>query len=181
MDLKISQLPSLSAATNGSLFAVVEGSTTYKASRELLVPRAYGNYIDTTTHSILQNSASTVPIATVLSEYGMTLSADTITFTSGGTFMIAVSYQFSQTSGSGDIVFWFAKDGSPLTNSATHQFMQNNSKHTAMVSIIETFNAGQTIQLKIQSTSSNSSVSTIAASGSVPQAPGVILNIIQIY
>lgn len=180
-NIPISQLPNLTASTSTTLSPVVEGGVTYKIQRDVLFPRAYAQYLNTVDQTLSAGSATTVNLNTTSVEYNISLSSNTITFTSGGTFLISASYQFSQGSGSADVAFWFKKNNGEITNSATHQSMSSNSKYTAMVTLIESFNAGDTLQLRIQSTSNNTTIDNIAPSGSIPDAPGVIISINQIY
>lgn len=180
-NIPISQLTNLSASTATTLLPVVEGGVTQKIERDNFIPRAYAQYINIIDQSLSTGSATTVNLGVVSVENGISLSSNTITFTSGGTFLISASYQFSQGSGAADVAYWFKKNNGEITNSATHQSMSSNSKHTAMVTLIESFNAGDTLQLRIQSTSNNTTIDNIAASGSIPDAPGVIVSINQIY
>ena len=181
MDLKISQLPAITASTSSTLLPVVEGAVTYKITRDEFIPRAHAQYINIIDQTLSAGSATTVNLGVVNIEDGMTLSANTITFTRGGVFLVSASYQFSQGAGASDVAYWFKKNNSEITNSATHSSISSNSKHTAMITLIETFNAGDTLQLRIQSTSNNTTIDNISASGSIPDAPGVILTINQIY
>lgn len=180
-NIPITQLPDLSASTSTSLVPVVSSGVTYSITRDNFIPRTFGQYSLDVDQTLSANTATVVNLTNTLHEVGMSLSSNTITFQSGGTYLISASYQFQQGSGSADVAFWFQKNGSPLANSATHQSMSSNSKQTAMVTVIETFSAGHTMNLEIQSTSSNTTIDTIAGSGSIPNAPGVILTISQIY
>lgn len=180
-NIPISQLTGITSASSTTLLPVVEGGVTYKIQRDNLIPRAYAQYIYTIDQTLTQNSATTVNLSADTYEYLISLSNDTVTFTSGGTFLISASYQFSQGSGSADVAFWFKKNSTEMVNSATHQSISSNTKATAMVSLIEEFNAGETLQLRIQSTSNNTTIDNITGSGSIPNAPGIILTINQIY
>lgn len=180
-NIPISQLTGITSASASSLLPVVEGGITYKIQRDNLIPRAYAQYLGTVDQSLSSGSATTVNLDTTSVQYLISLSANTITFTSGGTFLISASYQFSQAAGSSDVAYWFKKNANEITNSATHQTMASNTKHTAMVSLIESFSAGDTLQLRIQSTSNNTTIDNIDAAGSIPAAPGVILSINQVY
>jgi hypothetical protein len=180
-NIPISQLPSSNQGTSTTLIPIVVSGDTYKIQRDVLVPRAYGQYLLVNDQSLSANTPTVVNLDVTTSQYNLSLSSNTITFTSGGTFLVSASYQFSHASGSGDIAFWFNKNGSPITNSATHQSVSSNTKYTAMVTMIETFSAGNTLNLLIQSTSGNSTIDNIPVSGSIPDAPGVILTISQIY
>lgn len=180
-NIPISQLTGITSATTTTLIPVVEGGVTYKIERDELIPRAYSQYLGTIDQTLTQNSATTVNLNVTSTEYLTSLSANTITFTSGGTFLISASYQFSQGSGSSDVGFWFKKNSTEISNSATYQTMGSNTRQTAMVAFIETFSAGDTLQLRIQSSSNNTTIDNIVATGSIPDAPGVILSINQIY
>lgn len=181
MDLKISQLPAITASTSSTLLPVALSGVTYKITRDEFIPRAHAQYINIVDQTLSAGSATTVNLGIVNIENGMTLSANTITFTRGGVFLVSASYQFSQGASSADVAYWFKKNNSEITNSATHTSMSSNSKYTAMITLIETFNAGDTLQLRIQTTSNNTTIDNISASGSIPDAPGVILTINQIY
>jgi outer membrane usher protein FimD/PapC len=180
-NIPISQLTGITSSTATTLIPVVESGTTYKIERDELIPRAYAQYILTTDQTLVSSTATTVNLDASSGGTNVSLSANTITFTSGGTFLISVSYQFSQGSGSADVAFWFKKNASEISNSATHKTIPSNTKSTSMVSIIQSFSAGDTLQLRIQSTSNNTTIDNITASGSIPDAPGVILDINQIY
>jgi hypothetical protein len=180
-NIPISQLTGITSASASSLLPIVEGGVTYKIQKDNLIPRAYAQYIATIDQTLSSGSATTVNLDTTSVQYLISLSANTITFTSGGTFLISASYQFSQAAGSSDVAFWFKKNASEITNSATHQTMASNTKQTAMVSFIETFSAGDTLQLRIQSNSNNTTIDNIVASGSIPDAPAVIVSINQVY
>lgn len=180
-NIPISQLSAITAATSTTILPVVEYGNTYKITRDEFIPRAFAQYTLTQDQSLTAGSATTVNIDTVIYENNITIDNNVITFISGGTFLINASYQFSQGSGSSDVAFWFHKDGIEIPESATHQTLSSNSKATAMVSIIQEFPAGETFELKIQSTSNNTIIDTIEASGVIPTAPGLILTINQIY
>lgn len=180
-NLPISQLPSITAASSNSLLVVVETGDTNNIKKDDFLPRAFAQYIGTIDQSLTANTPTNVNLDTVSYEWNISLSSNTITFISGGTYLISASYQFSQGAGSADIAFWFKKNGNELSNSATHQTISSNSKQTAMVSIIENFNIGETFNLRIQSTSSNTVIDNIVQSGSIPDAPGIIVSITQIY
>lgn len=180
-NIPISQLPAITASTSTTLLPVVEGGVTSKITRDNLIPRAYAQYINIVDQTLSAGSATTVNLGVVSVQNGMILSANTVTFTKGGVFLISASYQFSQGSGSADVAYWFKKNNGEIANSATHVSMTSNNKHTAMVTLIESFSAGDTLQLRIQSTSNNTIIDNITGSGSIPDAPGVILSINQLY
>ena len=181
-NIPISQLPAITASTSTTLLPVVEGGITSRITRDEFIPRAYAQYINTVDQTLSANTPTTVNIGVVNVENDITLSANTVTFTKGGIFLISASYQFSQGAGAADIAYWFKKNNGEIANSATHAFLHTgNSRYTSMITLIESFNAGDTLQLRIQSTSSNTKIDNIDASGSIPDAPGVILTINQLY
>ena len=181
-NIPISALTGLTASTSTTILPVVENGSTYKIERDQFIPRAYATFYGLTDQPLTATTATTVNLTTSgSSSLDISLSANTITFTSGGTFLITASYQFSQGAGSADVAFWFKDGVGEIANSATHQTIGSNSKATSMSSIIHSFNAGETLQLRIQSSSSNTTIDNISASGSIPDAPAVILTINQIY
>lgn len=180
-DLPISLLPVLTASTANNIIPVVASGITRHITRDAFIPRAFAQYLAVKDQSLSANTTTTVALDTISAEYLISLSADTITFISGGTFLISASYQFSQGASSADVAFWFKKNGNEVPNSATHQSMSSNSKQTAMVTIIETFTPGETMNLRIRTTSNNTIIDNIAGSGDIPDAPAVILSITQVY
>lgn len=151
-------------------------------------PRGYyGSFYDTTTQTG-SLTAKAVNIGSTWLSNEITLSAGgQINFATAGTYSITFSIQLTNSDNNtihtADI--WLKKNGSNIA--ASNSRFSINGRHSggdgatiAAVDFLLTFAANDYIELFWLVDSVNVKIETLAAAGSVPQTPGVILNAINV-
>ena len=147
----------------------------------------YGAFYDTTTQTG-SLTASLVNIGTVGEANNISLSSGgRITFLTAGTYSISFSIQLTNFDNNviHDADIWLKKNGSNVANSNSR--FDIHGKHSGQdgatigtVDFLMTFSANDYVELFWLVDNVNVKISTLAAVGSVPQTPGVILNVINV-
>ena len=150
----------------------------------------YGNFYDTTTQTIASTTtAYAVAIGNTTASSGVSISAGTkITFTNAGTYNIQFSIQFTSADSSiHDANVWLRKNGVDVAYSNGQVSIPNkhgavNGNLIAAWNIMMALSAGDYLELMWSSSSTNVSITTIAAGSSptTPISPGVILTVAQL-
>jgi hypothetical protein len=97
-----------------------------------------------------------------------------------GTYKIGASYQFNNTSGADSVRYFFLKNDTPITNSASYTTVNNNSELVAYSEILEPLANGDKIQTGVYTASSDIYLSTMITGAPVPDSPAVILTMYKI-
>jgi hypothetical protein len=150
----------------------------------------YGNFYDTTTQTIASTTtAYAVAIGNTMASSGVSISAGTkIAFTNAGTYNIQFSIQFTSSDASiHDANVWLRKNGVDVAYSNGQVSIPNkhgavNGNLIAAWNIMLAISAGDYLELMWSSSSTNVSITTIAAGSSptTPISPGVILTVAQL-
>lgn len=149
----------------------------------------YGSFIDTTTQSLISTSVSQpIHINTTLENRGVTISNNSrINFQYAGTYKIFASLQL--TNAANDIIevnIYLKQNNTTVPNSNTRIDMpvrkSANSPNHGCFSIEFQLTVADLSYLELHWVASQVGVNieTIAANGTHPQAPGVILNVAQV-
>jgi hypothetical protein len=97
------------------------------------------------------------------------------------TYNIQFSIQIVQGSGESDVVVWLKKNGSNVTNSASHIYVPSNKKVLVALNLWDqTTNPNDYYELAYQSNDNSTTYQYIAPSGNLPGSPSVILTINQV-
>jgi hypothetical protein len=97
------------------------------------------------------------------------------------TYNIQFSIQVVQGSGESDVVVWLKKNGSNVTNSASHIYVPSNNKVLVALNLWDqTTNPNDYYELAYQSSDNDTTYQYIAPSGNLPGSPSVILTINQV-
>jgi hypothetical protein len=120
--------------------------------------------------------------------YDTSLNVDNITFSNGshinivktGTYNIQFSIQIDNGSGAADVAVWLKKNGINVDDTSTVVTVPSNQKQVLALNLWAPANSGDYFELAYQSTTNNTSFSTIAASGNIPRSPAIIVTINQI-
>jgi hypothetical protein len=97
------------------------------------------------------------------------------------TYNIQFSIQVVQGSGESDVVVWLKKNGSNVTDSASHIYVPSNKKVLVALNLWDqTTNPNDYYELAYQSSDNDTTYQYIAPSGNLPGSPSVILTINQV-
>ena len=142
----------------------------------------YGSFYDTTTQTIaVAGTAYPITLNATAESNGVSRSSPTsrILFANAGVYNIQYSVQIEHGSGggSGDTAsVWLRLNGSDVANSASTMLITNATKYGILsINYVLTIAAGSYLELVWTSDTTGMKLSTIAASGSVPQSPSIIL------
>jgi hypothetical protein len=147
----------------------------------------YGSFYDTTNQTTTANTATAVTLNTTSGSNGVTLTSSSIwKFSYAGTYSIIFSVQLTNHStASGNTQFWLKKNGANLADTNTH-FDVPDKQGSAYSSEVLTVNfvldvaANDEFQLFWQTTNANVYIETLAAGGTYPRTPSVILTATQV-
>jgi hypothetical protein len=152
-------------------------------------PGYYGSFYDTTATQVAVSNTSiqAVNINTTLSSNGVTLqNGNEIHFQYSGTYNVQFSIQFINTDNSiHNINVWFRKNGVNLPYSSGQSTVPNrhggeNGQIITAWNIVDTFAAGDYIQIVWQTDDVQAFIETIPASTTTPVhpvAPGIIITV----
>ncbi len=97
-----------------------------------------------------------------------------------GTYNFQYSVQIDNGATSADVAVWLKKNGANVADTATILTVASNHKDVLSLNLWDTATAGDYYEIAYQSTTSNTSFSTIAASGNIPRSPSIILTVNQV-
>ena len=141
---------------------------------------AFTNNIQTSTMKLYTASTTLCYWDSVTTSSNINTSGYDITVGTNGTYKIGASYQFNNTSGADIARYFFLKNDTPITNSASYTNIANNAELVAYSEILEPLVNGDKIQTGVYSASSDIYLSTMITGGSVPDSPAVILTMYKI-
>lgn len=149
----------------------------------------YGSFIDTTDQPLVSTTvAQRVTINTTLENRGVTItSGSRITFELAGTYKILASVQTTNLSNNTtEVNFFFKKNGTIIADSNTRVDLQPRKSvgvpyHDCFTIEYQlTVATNDYVELWLAADHLNIMLKTIAANGTHPQAPSVILNVAQV-
>lgn len=187
-NLPISQLPELTAITSNAEFAVAQAGVTYRVKSGFA---STGNlflsaYHQTTQSGFTTTAAYSISASTVASSNGISVvDGSKFTVASGGTFNLQFSVQLNKLQGgtAEDVEIWLAKNGTNIPFSNTNITLANNNNLTvAAWNFVETMNAGDYLELKLNVTDTHV---VLFAEGTKtnptrPEIPSAIVTLTQI-
>lgn len=150
----------------------------------------YGSFLDVTDQPMASiTTAQAVAIGTSLESDGVTLSANKIVFSETGVYSLIWSIQFANTDNNtihlADV--WHVLNGAAIANSSSRfdvpgAHSGNNGHVIGTVNLVQTFAAGDELQLFWVADSTQVSIETIPTQTSPvrPRTPGVILTVTQV-
>ena len=148
---------------------------------------AYGSFYDTTTQTTSANTPTAINLNTTDGSNNVVLiSANQWQFNVAGTFSITYSLQFTNTStANGSTQVWLRKNGSDLADSNTHYDVPDKqgsafSTEVLTVNYVLNVSANDVFQLYWQTANTSVAIETLAATGSYPRTPSVILTATQV-
>ena len=156
--------PAIQVSTlNGQRFPYPYGSFSVNSNQTIGVPNtAVSTIFDTT------------EIANGISIVGA--SSPQIAVSTSGIYRWLASPQFNTTSGgTNPVTFWFQKNGSNITRSASRATVANNNTLFSAVEIMESMNANDTLTFCFTSSDTNMNLAYLGPTGVVPAAPALIL------
>ena len=179
---------------SGSTFPDATGSTllTWNASTgqvaqtpyssALPVLMAVGAFYSTGSYTTTANVSGSFIFDTSLNVNSVVLanSGSKILVDRSGTYNLQYSIQMDNGSGAADVAVWLKKNGANVADTATIITLASNHKDVLALNLWDTATAGDYYELAYQSTTSNTSFSTIAASGNIPRSPAIILTVNQV-
>jgi hypothetical protein len=148
----------------------------------LAVPN-YGSFNSTATQTVgTINVGQPVTLSTVAATNFSIVSSSRITAAVAGTYNVQISFQIISTAAGGGVVeIWFAKNGTPITNSNTRYSVKNaNEEEVAALNLIETFAAGDNIQVFWASDNINMTLATLASTMGGPAIPSAIVTVVPV-
>lgn len=153
---------------------------------------AYGSFYDTTTVTLLQNVATTIPLGVTQFANGVSIAdGSKISFSKTGKFNIAFSSQVIKEDNGDDIIsIWLCKgtNGGACTNipwtNTDMVFSGLNSRHVAAWNFFVDVTSGEYVQLMISSAGSTLKTKILSTAGQSsptrPEIPGTILTVNQV-
>lgn len=182
-------------ATGGTgastLTGYVKGNGTSAFTAAATVPfadlagRAFAQPSSTTDQTGNVSAATAVTFNTDLTGTGISVVASTqITFTAAGTYMLAPSIQFANsTAADHDVTVWFRKNGTNIANSATIVNIPKAADGGAAIfslSFFDTVTAGQYIEIMWLPENVAVTVDAIVAGAIAPAIPSIICPVMRI-
>lgn len=153
---------------------------------------AYGSFYDTSTVTLVQNTATAIPLGVTQFASGVSiLGGSKITFAQSGKFNISFSTQLSKEDNGDDIVsIWLCKgtNGGVCNNVSWSNtdmvFSGANARHVAAWNFFVEANSGDYYQLLISSAGTTLKTKILSTAGqstpSRPETPGTILTVNQV-
>lgn len=187
-DLPISQLPELNVMTSNAEFAVAQNGTTYKIKRgNMTSGKFYLSAYETLTQSgFTPSNAYSVSASTVSESNGISV-VDGCKFqvSSGGTYNLQFSLQLNKIQGgsAADFEIWLSKNNNNVDWSNTNiTLANNNTLLVAAWNFVISLNAGDYLELKVTTSSSNIIIQAEPAGVSPirPAIPSAIITMVQI-
>ena len=182
-------------ATGGTgaatLTGYVKGNGTSAMTAAATIPfldlagRAYGQPISTVDQTGNVSAATAVTFNTDLIGTGVSVVSSTqITFTAAGTYILAPSIQFANsTAADHDATIWFRKNGTNIANSATIinvPTVADGGSHFFQIVFYETVTAGQYIEVMWLPENVGVTADYTAAGAIAPAIPSVICPVMRI-
>lgn len=147
----------------------------------------YGAFYSTSsqTNPVANVSRSMTFLQTQYSNGVTIVSGSRMTVTNAGAYNLAFSSQLEKTSNGTDTVYiWFKKNGSNIPDSATAIDVTKQAggggKVVAAWNYIDTYNAGDYVEIVWQAADTTMQLSAFVASGNIPVIPSVIATLNQV-
>lgn len=185
-NLKISQLPELTAITSNAEFAVAQSGVTYKVKGgNLSSGNLYGSFLSVVDQTVAQNTPVALSAATQDLSNGVTVvNGSRFTVASGGTFNVQFSAQIVQGANSGLMSIWLRKNGVDVPDSATQMDLQNNNSYVFALNFLVQLNSGGYVELYWASSSNNTNIehlpATVGTPYTRPAIPSLIVTVTQV-
>lgn len=151
-------------------------------SSALAVPN-YGSYISTSTQTVGTVSTGQAITLTAVAQNNFTLvGGSQITAAVAGKYNIQISLQLLATGGGGgDVEVWFVKNGTAVGNSNTRYSIKNaNEEEVAALNFVDTFAAGDNIQVFWASNNSLMTLAALASTMGGPAIPSAIVTVVPV-
>jgi hypothetical protein len=151
-------------------------------SSALAVPN-YGSFNSTATQTVTTlNTGKAVTLSTVATSNFSLVGGTQITAAVAGTYNVQISLQIISTAAGGGIVeVWFVKNGVAITNSNTRYSVKNaNEEEVAALNLVETFAAGDNIQVFWASDNINMTLATLVSTMGGPAIPSAIVTVVPV-
>jgi hypothetical protein len=168
---------------NQVLVSTGANAVQWKAVNSALAVPNYGSFNSTVTQTVgTINVGQPVTLSTVAATNFSIVSSSQITAAVAGTYNVQISFQIISTAAGGGVVeIWFAKNGTPITNSNTRYSVKNaNEEEVAALNLIETFAAGDNIQVFWASDNINMTLATLASTMGGPAIPSAIVTVVPV-
>jgi hypothetical protein len=151
-------------------------------SSALAVPN-YGSFNSTATQTVTTlNTGKAVTLSTVATSNFSLVGGTQITAAVAGTYNVQISLQIISTAAGGGVVeVWFVKNGTAITDSNTRYSVKNaNEEEVAALNLVETFAAGDNIQVFWASDNLNMTLAALASTMGGPSAPSAIVTVVPV-
>lgn len=154
--------------------------TTYASALPVLM--AVGAFYSTGSITTTANTSGSFVFDTSLNVNSVVLngSGSHIIVDRSGTYNFQYSVQIDNGANAADVAIWLKKNGANVPDTATILTVASNHKDVLALNLWDTATAGDYYEIAYQSTTSNTSFSTIAASGNIPRSPAIILTVNQV-
>jgi hypothetical protein len=154
----------------------------WKSVNSSIAAPNYGSFISNSTQNVSTINVGQAINLTLVSANNFTLGGTTqVTATVAGTYNIQISLQIVSTSGGGDVVVWFVKNGGIINNSNTRYSIKNaNEEEVAALNLVESLSAGQYIEVFWASDNSNMTLAALSSTMSGPSIPSAIVTIVPV-
>lgn len=187
-NLKISQLPELTAITSNAEFAVAQSGVTYRVKAgNNSSGNLYGSFFSSVDQTITANTPKAMSASTQdLSSGIIVVDGSKFTIASGGTYNIQFSAQIKQGANSALMSIWFKKNGNDIPDSATQMDLQNNNSYVFALNFITQVNSNDYVEIWWASNSSTTTIEHFPEAPNVdvsytrPAIPSLIVTITQI-
>lgn len=169
--------------SNQVLVSTGSNAVEWKSVNSAIAAPNYGSFVSTATQTVgTINVGQPVTLSTVAANNFTLGGTSQITATVAGTYNIQISLQIiSAAAGGGDVEVWFVKNGTPITNSNTRYSVKNaNEEEVAALNLIETFTAGQYIEVYWASDNINMTLAALASTMGGPSSPSAIVTIVPV-
>jgi hypothetical protein len=170
-------------AANQVLVSTGANAIQWKSVNSAIAAPNYGSFNSTATQTVgTINVGQPVTLSTVAATGFSLVGGSQITAASAGTYNIQISLQIISTGGGGgDVEVWFVKNGTPISNSNTRYSVKNaNEEEVAALNLIETFAAGDNIQVYWASDNVLMTLATLASTMGGPNVPSAIVTIVPV-
>ena len=154
----------------------------WKSVNSALAVPNYGSFLSTSTQTVgTVSTGQPVTLTSVAATNFSLVSGSQITAAVAGTYNIQISLQIISTSGGGDVEVWFVKNGTAITNSNTRYSIKNaNEEEVAALNLVETFAAGDNVQVYWASDNANITLAALASTMGGPAIPSAIVTIVPV-
>lgn len=157
---------------------VVSGSSFTRWGNKLF---NYAQFAETASMPLTQNVSGAFQLPTTYFNDGILItSGSRITFENTGLYNIQFSAVVNQGAGKPNFSIWFRQTGSNIANSNTVATIESNSQTLLAWNFAYPFAAGSYVEMWYHTTTTNTTLTGIAATNGFPAAPALIVTVTQI-